>query len=317
MKANSIFRLLSVLLLMNMLSGCVSLTKVESGDPPASALVGASEQAEESVVVEVYQPPITESFSTPIEGRETLESSAEAINEQVVIADDRSEPILKIESPSDEQSFSVFDPWEGFNRRVHRFNVVMDRAVARPVARAYVEVVPAPVRAKFHNFFDNLGQPATVLNALLQGRGRHSAEALGRFLLNSTVGVAGLFDPATRLKMRKRDEDFGQTLAIWGWKRSRYIELPFLGPRTVRDVFGLIGDSPLQPLANVERDVVRVGLQPVTLIDGRASILALDTLREDIPDEYMLIMDSWLQRRNFMIDPDAGVGVSLPDYYDE
>jgi phospholipid-binding lipoprotein MlaA len=215
------------------------------------------------------------------------------------------------------QPSSVHDPWEPFNRRVHRFNAAIDKAVARPVAKAYVAVVPTPVRTGVSNFFDNLGQPATAVNALLQGHVRHSAEALGRFLLNSTVGVAGLFDPAARLNMPERDEDFGQTLANWGWKRSRYIELPFFGPSTVRDVLGRAGDSPLQPLAHVESDKIRISLQAIGLVDGRARLMNLDSLRDAAQDDYLLVRDSWMQRRNFQIRGDAQEGAALPDYLKE
>jgi phospholipid-binding lipoprotein MlaA len=218
-------------------------------------------------------------------------------------------------APSSEPS--AYDPWEPFNRRVHGFNAVIDRTVARPVAKAYVALVPTPVRSGISNFFDNLGQPATAVNALLQGRVRHSAEALGRFLLNSTVGVAGLFDPAAHLKMRERDEDFGQTLAYWGWTRSRYLELPFLGPSTIRDVFGLAADAPLQPLAQVEADKVRIGLQALALVDGRARLLNLDSLRDQAQDDYLLVRDSWSQRRDFQIRQDAQQAVALPDYLKE
>lgn len=140
---------------------------------------------------------------------------------------------------------------------------------------------------------------------------------MGRFLLNSTVGVAGLFDPATRLKMRERDEDLGQTLGHWGWRRSRYIELPFFGPSTVRDMLGRVGDSALQPLARVESDKVRVGLQAIGLVDGRARLMNLDALRDEAPDEYLLVRDSWAQRRDFQIRQDAGEGPTLPDYLKE
>lgn len=210
-----------------------------------------------------------------------------------------------------------YDPWEPFNRRVHRFNTAIDRTVARPVAKAYVAVVPAPARARIGNIFDNLGQPATAVNALLQGRVGHSMQALGRFVLNSTVGIAGLFDPASRLHLQSRDEDFGQTLARWGWRRSRYIELPFFGPGTLRDVVGMLGDSPLQPLAYVEDDAVRYGIEALGLVDGRARALAFDAIRQEAEDEYLLIRDTWTQRRNFQISQDTEDGAALPDYLDE
>ncbi|KAF1712837.1 hypothetical protein CSC73_00665 [Pseudoxanthomonas sacheonensis] len=215
---------------------------------------------------------------------------------------------------SPEESPAVFDPWERFNRRMHRFNNALDRSVARPVAKAYVKAVPAPVRSKVGNFFDNLGQPGTAVNALLQGKFKHSAQAMGRFLVNSTIGVAGLFDPASRLKMPEREEDFGQTLAAWGWKRSRYLELPFFGPSTVRDAFGIAGDSPLQPVSHVEADKVRIGLTALNLVDVRTRLMAFDSLREEASDDYLLVRDTWSQRRNFQIKGDADGNESLPDY---
>ena len=138
-----------------------------------------------------------------------------------------------------------YDPWEKFNRRVHRFNEVVDRGVAKPLAKVYIAVVPRPVRLGVGNFFNNLSQPVSAVNALLQGKPKQAGQALGRFLLNSTLGIGGLFDPATSAKLPNKSEDFGQTLGVWGWKQSRYLELPLFGPRTVRDALGMAGDSPL------------------------------------------------------------------------
>lgn len=211
----------------------------------------------------------------------------------------------------------VHDPWERFNRRMHRFNNAVDRSVARPVAKAYVKVVPEPVRSRVSNFFDNLGQPATAVNALLQGKVKHSAQAMGRFLINSTVGVAGLFDPASRMKIPEREEDFGQTLATWGWRRSRYLELPFFGPSTVRDAFGIAGDSPLQPMSHVEADKVRIGLTALNLVDMRTRLMAFDSLRDEASDDYLLVRDTWSQRRDFQIKEDTGGDAPLPDYLKE
>lgn len=197
---------------------------------------------------------------------------------------------------------TAYDPWEKYNRHVHAFNSAMDRHLAKPLAQAYVAVVPRPVRTGVSNFFDNLGQPVTLVNSLLQGNPRGAANALGRFLLNSTLGVGGLFDVAAKAKMPKRGEDFGQTLAVWGWKRSRYLELPFLGPRTVRDLLGLGADSQLQPLHYLEDDKARVFLQGLQLVDLRTRLLALESLGEGAVDEYALYRDVWLQRRNYQIN---------------
>ena len=198
----------------------------------------------------------------------------------------------------------AYDPWEPLNRRIHAFNNVVDRAVAKPLASAYVAVVPQPMRLGVTNFFDNLSSPRTFVNQLLQGRPRHAFQTLGRFVVNSTLGIGGIFDPASDLKMKRRSEDFGQTFGVWGWQRSRYLELPFFGPRTLRDTFGLAGDIPLSPVSRVENDKVRVGLQGLQLVDTRSQLLSLDSLRAGAPDEYALTRDAWMQRRAYQIERD-------------
>ena len=208
------------------------------------------------------------------------------------------------------------DPWEGFNRRVHRFNNALDQNVARPVAEAYVSTVPSPIRTGVRNFFSNLGQPVSALNALLQGKPVQAGQALGRFVLNATLGVGGIFDPATDAGLPHRSEDFGQTLGVWGWRESRYLELPLFGPRTVRDTFGLAGDAPLSPVRQIDDDVARVGTQGLQLVDLRTRLMAIDSLREGAADDYALIRDAWLQRRDYQIFGDRGGDEEsgLPDY---
>ena len=212
-----------------------------------------------------------------------------------------------------------YDPWEPMNRRVHRFNNAVDRRIARPLAQAYVQVVPRPVRLGVSNFFSNLGQPVSALNALLQGKPKLAAQALGRFALNSTLGVGGLFDPATDAHLPNHSEDFGQTLGVWGWERSRYVELPLFGPRTVRDVFGLLGDAPLSPLRQVQPDADRIFLQGLQLVDVRTQLFSVDHMREGAADDYTLVRDAWLQRRRYQIFGDRAQkrDDSLPDYLRE
>ncbi len=225
-------------------------------------------------------------------------------------------PVADPTLPAPAQLPAIYDPWEGLNRKVHAFNNVVDRTIARPLARGYVNVVPRPVRLGVSNFFSNLGQPLTAINALLQGKPAQSGQALGRFLINSTLGIVGIFDPASDAGLPRRSEDFGQTLGVWGWKNSRYVELPLFGPRTVRDVFGLAGDVPLSPIRQIEEDKVRFGLQGLQLVDVRAQLLSLDSLRDGAVDEYALTRDSWLQRRNFQINDGhrPAQDEELPDY---
>ena len=198
---------------------------------------------------------------------------------------DAYDPVADPTLPPPAAGPTSFDPWEKLNRRVHRFNMVVDRRVAKPLATAYVHVVPRPVRLGVSNFFNNLGQPVSALNALLQGKPKQAGQSAGRFLLNTTLGIGGLFDPATAANLPNRSEDFGQTLGVWGWKRSRYIELPLFGPRTLRDVFGMAADAPLSPTRQVEDDKARVFLQGLQLVDVRAQLLSTDSFREGAADD--------------------------------
>lgn len=233
-----------------------------------------------------------------------------------IYGQDSYNPVADPNLPPEAQLPTSYDPWEKFNRKVHRFNNAVDRGLARPLARGYVRVMPRPVRLGVGNFFDNLGQPLTIINSLLQGKPARAGQALGRFLLNSTLGIGGLFDPASDAGLPRKNEDFGQTLGTWGWKRSRYVELPLFGPRTVRDVFGLVGDAPLSPVRQIEADKVRLGLQGLNLVNVRADLLPLDAQREGVPDDYALVRDAWLQRRSYQIESDRKhkADEELPDY---
>lgn len=200
------------------------------------------------------------------------------------------------------------DPWEPFNRRVHHFNNGVDRYIAKPLARGYMAIAPPPVRLGIGNFFSNLGQPVSAVNALLQGHPKQAGQSLARFTVNFTFGVLGFFDPATHIGIPNRSEDFGQTLGRWGWKRSRYLELPFFGPRTLRDALGGAVEAPLSPLGQIEEDRVRVFLQGLQLVDLRTNLLVADSMRAGAYDDYTLTRDAWLQRRNYQIDANNGEG---------
>jgi len=226
------------------------------------------------------------------------------------------DPVADPTLPAPAELGGSYDPWERYNRRMHRFNNAVDRTIARPLARAYVRVVPRPVRLGVSNFFSNLGQPVSVVNALLQGKPKQAAQALGRFALNSTLGIGGIFDPASDAELPNKSEDFGQTLGIWGWQRSRYVELPLFGPRTVRDTFGMVGDAPLSPLRQVEADKIRIPIQGLQLVEVRAQLLSTDSLRAGAEDDYALVRDAWSQRRDYQIFGDrlAPGEEGLPDY---
>lgn len=192
------------------------------------------------------------------------------------------------------------DPWEGFNRRVFAFNEVVDRYALKPVATGYRTVTPEPVQTGVSNFFSNLGEVRTALNSLLQGKPANAGLATSRFLINSTVGVGGLLDYATHMQILAEEEDFGQTLAVWGWQDSRYLMLPLLGPSTLRDTTGLPADRASYPTTYIEDDATRVGLTALNIVDIRAGLLDREALISG--DRYRFIRDAYLQRRQFLIN---------------
>lgn len=191
------------------------------------------------------------------------------------------------------------DPWEGFNRKVFAFNEVVDRYALKPAARGYRAVTPDPVETSIGNFFANLGEPRTALNSLLQGKGSNASVATGRFLINTTVGIGGLFDVASQLDITGREEDFGQTLAVWGVGEGAYLVLPLLGPSTVRDTGGLPADTMTYPLYYLDDSELELALTALRVIDMRAGLLDREELIRG--DRYSFIRDTWLQQRRFEI----------------
>lgn len=191
------------------------------------------------------------------------------------------------------------DPWEGFNRGVFAFNDTLDRAVLKPVARGYRWATPQPVQTGVGNFFSNLGEIRTTLNSLLQGKPGNAGRSTSRFLLNTTVGIAGLWDVATPMGVTAEREDFGQTLGVWGVGEGPYLVLPLLGPSTVRDTGGLPLDMVTYPVYYVENDKVRYGLTALRIVDVRAGLLDQEELIQG--DRYTFIRDAYLQRRRFEV----------------
>lgn len=211
---------------------------------------------------------------------------------------------------------SPLDPYESFNRGVYKFNDALDRGILKPVARGYQTVVPRPVRIGVGNFFTNLETPTVMINDALQGKLRDSATDLGRFVLNTTVGVGGLLDPATRLGLDKNDADFGQTLGVWGVHPGPFLELPLFGPSDVRDLPGKVVDSYTNPKQYVRNTWVKYGLTGLSLVNTRAGLLPYDETLKNVYDPYTFIRDAYLQHRAFktgqqlpddapLVDPDA------------
>jgi len=194
------------------------------------------------------------------------------------------------------------DRFERFNRSMYSFNSTLDRAVARPVAKGYVKVTPPPVRTGIGNFFKNLGYTRVILNDLLQGKGGQFFADTARLLVNTTIGIGGLFDPAGQLGLSAHDEDFGQTLGKWGVPPGPFLMLPIFGPSTVRDGFGLVADRYSEPDTYLIKDWrAQVGLTAGSLLDSRASLLGTDEMLNSSYDPYAFLRNAYLQRREFQV----------------
>lgn len=312
-----------------MLTACASHVTKSQSQPSMNALSASSVGSGSDTKPQGSAPPIppsqqiTQSPSLPSQGTNTqaptAASNSPAQDDFDAIYGQSGAQNSDASGQGNENS-ATYDPWEGYNRRMHRFNMVVDRRIAHPLAKAYVTVLPSVAQLGVTNFFDNLGSPLTFANQILQGHPVYAVQTLGRFMLNTVLGFAGLFDPASSVGIPRRREDFGKTLAVWGWTKSRYLELPFLGPSTIRDALGSVGGATLSPLRYVDKDKARIGLQVLQLINIRAQLLSLDSIRQNAVDEYALTRDVWIQQRTYQINRDRRAfrfhheNEQLPDY---
>ena len=198
------------------------------------------------------------------------------------------------------------DPLEGVNRGVYKFNDVTDKVILKPIATGYKAITPTPVRKGVNNFFNNLGSITTVLNDLLQFKFAHAFTDAGRFVINSTFGIAGLIDVAGMDNIPQHKEDFGQTLGYWGASNGAYLVLPILGPSSVRDTTGLVFDTfTTDPITYVHRGgnvATSNWLRAAQFIDKRTQLLDAKDLVDDASlDPYAFARDAYLQRRDSLI----------------
>ncbi len=194
------------------------------------------------------------------------------------------------------------DPLEPMNRKVFAFNDAVDRTVLKPVATAYRDHVPQPVRTGVTNFFGNVKDVWSAVNLFLQGRPGDGFSDLMRFGTNTVFGVFGVFDVATDLGMPKHREDLGQTLGKWGLGPGAYLVLPFFGPSSVRDVTDLPFDLEASPTSFVDRIPVRNTMTATNVVNGRANLLQASSLMDDIAlDKYVFLRDAYLQRRRSLV----------------
>lgn len=196
-------------------------------------------------------------------------------------------------------AFTETDPLKDLNQKTHNLNQTLDLQVASPVARFYKRITPDFIEIGVTNFTQNVEDLSIGVNNILQGKIKSGFSDLGRFTLNSTIGIGGFLDIATDMGLEKHDEDFGQTLAVWGVPDGPYLVLPGLGPSTMRDTLAMIPDAFLTPLWLIDHDRTSYSLTAIDLIDTRARYLGLESVV--IGDEYLFYRDAYLQSRQFEI----------------
>ncbi|MCW3150401.1 VacJ family lipoprotein [Stutzerimonas stutzeri] len=189
------------------------------------------------------------------------------------------------------------DPWEGFNRAVFRFNDTLDTYTLKPLAKGYQKVTPTFLEDGIGNVFRNLDDVVVLTNDLLQGKVHEAGIDTSRILFNTTFGLLGFFDVATRMGLQKNDEDFGQTLGVWGLGNGPYVVLPLLGPSTVRDAAGRVPDSFLQPYPHIDHVPTRNVTRGVEVVDTRAELLSAEKMITG--DKYIFVRNAYLQNREF------------------
>jgi phospholipid-binding lipoprotein MlaA len=205
----------------------------------------------------------------------------------------------------EERQVDAHDPYETFNRGSYRFTDEIDRRLLEPIANVYLEHMPEAIQRPVNNFYRNLSYPGVMLNSFLQGKVRQGFSDILRFLINSTIGVFGLADMAGHMGFEENNEDFGQTLAVWGMKSGPYLFIPVYGPSTRRDVadipFSLFSDG-IFYLASVIGGPVLVPLVILRIVDKRAALSGPMKIRDQTAlDPYLFVREAYLQQREFLI----------------
>lgn len=215
------------------------------------------------------------------------------------------------------------DPWETLNRQTYAFNAKFDELILHPLAVNYVEYVPSPMRTGVTNFFNNTGEPSNVINNFLQGKVGDGFVSIARFLINTTIGVLGIFDVASHMSLTFAPEDFGQTLGVWGMPQGPFIVLPMFGYSTVRDGIGLAASTALNPLTYIgtgDNDYhwvpyVATGIFTVNL---RAELLPTDAMVNTALDPYVAVRDAYLQHRLSVVwDGNPPIELPVDEFEDE
>ncbi len=199
---------------------------------------------------------------------------------------------------SDISANEINDPYENLNRKTYEFNENLDEKIAKPIAKIYSEF-PPPIKSGVTNFFNNLEEVDTFINQLLQGKPKESLNDLTRFIINSTIGLAGFIDVASKIGLERHEEDFGQTLGVWGVSQGPYIMLPVLGPSTLRDTLSRPVSSFLSVTFHMTETDVNIALKSIDAIETRERLLEVESLLSG--DKYSFVKDAYIQSINYEV----------------
>ena len=212
------------------------------------------------------------------------------------------------------------DPLEDRNRSIYAFNENLDEAIIEPAADGYDYITPNFLQKGFNNFFDNINYPVTIINQVLQGNIEKSLQDTLRFSVNTSIGIFGFFDPASSMGLPEHDEDFGQTLAVWGVKEGPYLMLPFIGPKTLRSLTGDLTDVLFNPLLNIDDTNLKIKTNLINILQDRSDLSGLEEELDNSFDPYQYIKDSYIQNRKYKIhngntsEDDIEIDIDFDDF---
>ncbi|MBS1174012.1 MAG: mlaA [Burkholderiaceae bacterium] len=282
---------------------------IEDNGTAAAGIVNTSQTVSPDPIIETPQTDTQEPLSSiPTKDMPTHEpavvSNVSEARQNTLDTPAEVEAAATSENTDDDLSA---DPSENINRKIFAVNEALDKVVTKPVAKGYKKIVPVGIRRCVSNMFDNLGTPYTAVNNVLQGKVKSAGQDVGRVIVNSVLGIGGCFDVATKLGIPKHEEDFGQTLAVWGVGSGRFVMLPGFGPSTVRDALTKPVDILANPIRYITNIRLRNSLTGYKFVDTRTNLLEVtDTLDESALDKYSMVRDAWLQRRAAQIRDEDG-----------
>ena len=215
---------------------------------------------------------------------------------------------------SDISAKEINDPYENLNRKTYEFNENLDEKIAKPIAEFYSKF-PPPIKNGVTNFFNNLEEVDTFINQLLQGKPKESLNDLTRFIINSTIGLAGFIDVASKIGLERHEEDFGQTLGVWGVGQGPYIMLPVLGPSTLRDTLSRPVSSFLSVTFHMTETDVNIALKSIDAIETRERLLEVESLLSG--DKYSFVKDAYIQSIYYEVKDGIGVEDDFIDDMDD